>query len=407
MNMEAAPDLLTLGPPDLEAMRRYRLSRVQGQLRAADCPAIVLFQPQNIRYATDTRNMAIWTLYTPIRHCFVPADGLPVLFEFSVAHGDLPDELRGHVREVRPAKSWATMEVGGRKADAARAWADEIDELLRRRGGANRRIAFDNLDPVGLDAARRAGMEVVEGDSLMAFARLIKSEDEVRCIRQAVRVAERGMGDMEAALSAGLTENQLWAIFHKAMIEEGGEWIETRCLASGSRTNPWYLECCDKVIADGELVAFDSDMIGPYGYCADISRTWLCGDRPASDAQRRLFGLAHAQVHHNIELMRPGITYREVAERSWVPPEEFQTYQEAVGHGCGLQIEYPLLLPSARAGLLPYPDAELQAGMVLGVESYIGAVGGAEGVKLEQQILITDDGPRLFSDYPFEAALLG
>ena len=258
--------------------------------------------------------MAIWTMYTPVRHCFVPAEGLPTLFEFSVDHGDLPDWLQRHVHDVRPARSWATMEVGGEKADVARAWAEEIDDLLRRHGGTNRRIAFDCLDLVGVAAAKRVGMDVVEGDSLMAFARLIKSEDEVKCIRQSVRVAERGMRHMEEALRAGLTENQLWAVFHKAMIEEGGEWVETRCLASGSRTNPWYLECGDKVIESGELVAFDTDMIGPYGYCADISRTWLCGDRPATDQQRRLFVLAHEQVHHNIELMRPGITYRDLFE---------------------------------------------------------------------------------------------
>ena len=404
--MEDVQDLIALGPPDLAAMRRYRLSRVQQQLKDADCPAIVLFQPQNIRYVTDTRNMAIWTMYTPVRHCFVPAEGLPVLFEFSVDHGDLPEGLQGHVGEVRTAKSWATMEVGGEKADMARAWAAEIDDLLRRYGGANRRIAFDALDLVGVDACRAAGMDLIEGESLMAFARLVKSVDEVKCIRQSVRVAERGLREMEHALRAGITENQLWAVFHKAMIEDGGEWIETRCVASGARTNPWYLECSDKVIADGELVAVDTDMIGPYGYCADISRTWLCGDGPASDEQRRLFRLAHEQVHHNIELMRPGVSYREVAERSWVPPEEFQAYQEAVGHGCGLQIEFPLLLPGARAELLPYPDAQLQAGMVLGVESYIGAVGGREGVKLEQQILITDGGPLPFSDYHFDSTLL-
>ncbi len=404
--MQGIGDLIALGPPDTDAMRRYRLSRVQSQLRKADCPAIVLFQPQNIRYVTDTRNMAIWTMYTPIRHCFVPAEGLPTLFEFSVDHGELPDDLQRHIGDTRRAESWATMEVGGEKAVAAQAWAKEIDDLLRQHGGANRRIAFDNLDLVGVEAAKRTGMEVVEGDSLMAFARLVKSKDEVKCIRQSVRVAERAMKDMQQTLTAGMTENQLWAVFHKAMIEEGGEWIETRCLASGSRTNPWYLECSDKVIGDGELVAFDTDMIGPYGYCADISRTWLCGNQPATQEQRRLYGLAHEQVDHNVGLMKPGITYREVAERSWVPPKEFQAYQEAVGHGCGLQIEFPLLLPSARADLLPYPDAELQTGMVLSVESYIGAVGGSEGVKLEQQILITDDGPLAFSDYPFEAALL-
>ena len=78
-------------------------------------------------------------------------------------------------------------------------------------------------------------------------------------------------------------------MLHAENIRRGGEWIETRLLASGPRTNPWFQECGAAVIEAGDIVAFDTDLIGPYGYCADISRTWLAGDgRPSERAARAL-----------------------------------------------------------------------------------------------------------------------
>jgi Xaa-Pro dipeptidase len=108
---------------------------------------------------------------------------------------------------------------------------------------------------------------------------------------------------------------------HEANIELGGEWIETRPLNSGPRTNPWYQEASARVIENGHMIAFNSDLIGPHGYSADISRSWLAGDRRARDDQRRLYAAAHAQVQANIELFRPGMTLREIPEAATVLPE--------------------------------------------------------------------------------------
>lgn len=390
---------------NISELRRYRLARVQEELGERDCAAVVLFQPQNIRYATDLRNMAIWTFYTAVRYAFVPASGLPVMFEYALDCCPVREEAQEFIAEVRPARSWATFYAGDRKAVLAKRWAVEIDELVRQSGGSNRRVAFDWLDPVGAQEVSRLGMEIVEGDGLMARARLIKSPEEITCLRAAVSVAELGMQRMREALRPGLTENQLWAILHETNIAHGGEWIETRLLTSGPRTNPWYQECSDKIIEEGELVVFDTDMIGPYGYCADLSRAYLCGNHP-TDEQRRLYGFAHEQLHHNVALLRPGSSFREIAEQCWIPPEEFRAYQESIAHGVGLQVEFPLLCHRDEIARMPYPDEVLQPGMVLSAESYIGAVGGLEGVKLEQQVLITETGPELFSDFPFEADLL-
>jgi Xaa-Pro aminopeptidase len=85
---------------------------------------------------------------------------------------------------------------------------------------------------------------------------------------------------MRLELRPGITENELWSYMNQVNLKNGGEWNETRLLLSGQRTNPWYQECSMKPIEKGEIVAFDTDMIGPYGMCVDMSRTWVCGAKP-------------------------------------------------------------------------------------------------------------------------------
>ena len=101
-------------------------------------------------------------------------------------------------------------------------------------------------------------------------------------------------------------------MLHAENIKRGGEWIETRLLSSGPRTNPWYQECGPRVIQAGDLVAFDTDLIGCYGMCADISRTWFIGDGEPSAEQKRIFREAHAHLTDNIAVLEPGKPFRDV-----------------------------------------------------------------------------------------------
>ena len=54
------------------------------------------------------------------------------------------------------------------------------------------------------------------------------------------------------------------------------------------RTNPWMQESSNKVIQSGEMVSFDTDMVGPYGYCADISRAFVEGHK-FNEEQKKLY----------------------------------------------------------------------------------------------------------------------
>jgi Xaa-Pro aminopeptidase len=387
-------------PVDLDTVRRYRLARLREQLKARDYAGLLLFDQINTRYATDATNMQIWCAHYETRCVFVPAEGPVVLFDYSY----LPHLAEGlpTVDEYRAIPSFYYFAAGSNAEDRARLFADQIADLMKKHGGGNKRLAVDRLSHLGTDALRAEGLELHDGLPVTEHARAVKSSEEMALVMAALHACEEGMRSMREAMRPGITENALWAKLHETNISLGGEWIETRLLSSGPRTNPWFRECSMRQIESGELVSFDTDLIGPYGYCADISRSWLCGDGRPSDEQRRLYAAAYEQIQHNIAVLGPGKSFREVSEQAWPIPEEFQSNRYgSLIHGVGLADEYPSIKHWLDWEMKGY-NGRLEEGMTLCVESFIGVEGGKEGVKLEEQVLITAEGAKLISSYPME-----
>jgi len=224
-------------------------------------------------------------------------------------------------------------------------------------------------------ALGRHGVEVVDGQATANLARVIKSPGEVAVMT--------------------------------AAIASGGEWFETRLLTSGPRTNPWYQECSDRIIEAGDLVALDTDFVGIGGYTVDISRTWLVGDRTATGEQRRLFDAARAQIRGTIGCLQPGISFAELASRApMLEPALHSPANACVVHGVGLCNEYPLVVNRELFATGGYSGV-IEAGMTLCVESLAAPVGGREAAKLEEQVLVTDDGVEVLSGFPFDERLAG
>lgn len=386
-----------LSLPDESAMRRYRLGRVRDQLRANDCDAILIYDPVNIRYATDTTNMSIWTSHNHVRYCLVFADGPVIMFEFS--HGEFLDVYSENVDEIRPGHAFAYMYVGPRGDEVAIRWAEEIASLLREHGRGEGRLAIDTVEIEGLRALEACGVTVVPGMWMMEEARLIKSSDEVDAIRCAAHACLAAVDDMRAAFVPGITEMALWAELQRGNFARHGEWIETRILASGPRTNPWYHESSSRVIEAGDLMGFDTDLIGAYGMCIDMSRTWICGGGQPSAAQQSTYALALEQIERNLELFTPGASYHDITFGSWYPSADEYNKYTLLAHGAGMCDEYPAIFHRENWDAVGF-DGELQPGMVICVEAFVGPKTGGEGVKLEQQILITDRGYDLLTSYP-------
>lgn len=386
---------------DDETQRRiqaHRLERVRERLRAADCAAIVLFDPINLRYATGTRNMQVWTMHNLCRYAVVFESGATVLYELpSSAH-----LARGKVADIRPSLSTDYLVVGERGEEMARRWAASIASLLHEQGVAGQRLAIDRADLALARAGEQEALQLVPGQPVMERARAIKSRDEIDALRLSLRSCERSMSRMRERLQPGMRESDALAMLVEDSIRRGGEYPETRLLTSGPRTNPWFQETSDRVLENGDLLSFDTDLIGPMGYYNDLSRSWVVGDRAANDAQRRLYAIAYQQLQHNTELLRPGIGFLEYSDKAYQLPDSCLPNRYAdVAHGCGLGVEYPLIWYREDEQWGAY-DGVFEEGMVVSIECYVGEVGGREGVKLEQPVWLTADGPQPLAEFPFE-----
>jgi Xaa-Pro aminopeptidase len=388
---------------DERTLRADRLARLRAQLVAHDYGAALLSDPLNIRYATGSRNMAVWTLHAPGRYVFVPVEGPVVMFEYGTSR-HLSEGL-DTVDEVRTGVSAFYFIAGPRIAEKTELWARDIIELMHLYGGSDMRLAVDRCEPWNARHLLDAGISLFDAQEAIEKARMIKTPEELQCMQLAMDVCDVAVERMRRTVRPGLTENQLWAVLHETNAAHDGEWIECRLLTSGPRTNPWFQESGNRVIEAGDLVAFDTDMVGPTGYLADISRAFVCPGRAATGAQRTLYDTAHEQLLTNIELLRPGLSFREFGERCWPVPERYlaNRYMMMV-HGAGMVDESPTVAYAVDFADWGY-DGVFEENMVVCVESYIGEVGGREGVKLEEEVLITATGAVPLSRSPLIGAL--
>jgi Xaa-Pro dipeptidase len=384
---------------DADRMAGYRLERVRGELGRAGAAMGVFVSPVSIRYAVDYRGYALFQSHIPSAYLFVPAEG-PV-----VIHG-IFGEPPAMVDFKRPARAISYFNGGPDMADRAKLLAQDIKDYLAEIGTDNRRVAVEYINPSATRALLDLGMDVIDAADLIEEARVIKSEDEINCIRWAMSVADLGIEKIKEAARPGITELQLWGLLNYTNLANNGEWHDGRMLASGDRINPWFQEASSRKLEAGDLVGFDTDMVGPFGYCADVSRTFFCGPGQPSKRQKALYHHALEEIEHNLALVRDGINLEEFGARAFVQPEAFhQNQYTCIFHGVGMCDEAPkLYYPSDRAEK-GYP-ATLRENMVICLESYVGAVGERDGVKLEQQVRVTKDGYELLSTYPLEADLL-
>lgn len=389
---------------NLSAVRRYRRQRLRSEMAKHGIAALILSDPVNIRYATGTRNMQVFSQRNaPARYLLLTMDR-SILYEFTGCM-HLADGFET-VDEVRPSMTASFAAAGSAIAGRERAWAREMADTVTGLAGTDATVGMERMNAGAAIALGATGLRIVDAQLPVELARAIKSAEEIKCIEASLRATETAVGKVREAIEPGRTENELWSILHQSVIAQNGDYVETRLLNSGGRTNPWFQESGSKVIGDNELIALDTDVVGCHGYYSDFSRTFHAGpDRPTR-VQRELYRTAYEQVHHNMELIKPGVSFREYSERAWdIPDKYFDNRYYLSAHGVGMTGEYPYLYHRFDYAAAGY-DGIIEPGMTICVESYIGAQNGAEGVKLEQQLLVTETGNRLLSRFPFETGLL-
>jgi len=384
---------------DFERLRRYRLERARAALEGSECGAFLLFDFYNIRYTTQTwiggalgdkmTRYALLTQTTPT----------PWLWDFgsAVRHHQqysnwLPDEqcLPGML-----GMRGAVAPTAGLMESAVR----EIKGILEDAGLADAPVGVDIVEPPFLFEMERQGLRVVDAQQLMLDARMIKSPDEIMLLTQAAAMVDGVYQDIVEALKPGVRENQIVALANKRLYEMGSDQVEAINAISGERCNPHPHNFTDRLIRPGDQAFFD--IIHSFnGYRTCYYRTFNVGS--ATPSQRDAYTKAREWMDAAIRAVKPGVGTDEIAA-VWPKATEFGFADELAafglqfGHGLGLGLhERPII---SRLNSMKEP-VEIQVGMVFALETYCPADDGFSAARIEEEVVVTPDGPRILTLYP-------
>src|SRR5712692_8553359 len=297
---------------DYERMRKDRLSRLREQMTKNDLGALVLFAGANIRYATGSYQ-GNWKYNINIRYAVVPNGGEVVLFETAgsdlhCAKIDLPWMSDNN---IRPAITWQWAE--GAVPYMAGRMAETVVDVLKQNGVAKEKIGIDNLDMPALKAFQDCGVNIVNGWPAVSQARVVKTRDEIECLKMASSIGDAAMWKIKYEwLKPGVREREIEAKVHEFMLERGCEIIYDIIVASGGNTSPYRRWATDKLIRQGDLVIVDINAVGPSGYFIDFVRCFKCAGK-MNQKEIDLYREVYDSMYAGMEKLRPGNTTADVA----------------------------------------------------------------------------------------------
>jgi Xaa-Pro dipeptidase len=383
---------------DFGRLRDYRLGRAQASLERSECGAFLLFDFYNIRYTTQTWiGGALGDKMT--RYALLTRNGEPMLWDFGSAtrHHKLfspwlkPENCHPGMLGLRGA----IAPTAGLMESAVR----EIRGLLEDAGVADAPVGVDIVEPAFLFEMQRQGLYVVDAQQLMLDARQIKSADEIMLLTQAAAMVDGVYQDIVDVLKPGIRENEIVALANKRLYELGSDQVEAINAVSGERCNPHPHNFTDRLIRPGDQAFFD--IIHSFnGYRTCYYRTFSVGS--ATSSQREAYTKARAWMDASIDMIKPGVGTDEVAA-VWPAATEFGFENEMAafglqfGHGLGLGLhERPII---SRLNSMKEP-IELQVGMVFALETYCPATDGFSAARIEEEVVVTADGPRVLTLFP-------
>ena len=383
---------------NFDRLRQYRLGRAKASLESSECGAFLLFDFYNIRYTTQTWiGGALGDKMT--RYALLTRDSGPKLWDF----GSAARHHRLHSPWLDPKDCHAGM-LGLRGAIAPTAGlmesaVREIKGMLQDAGVADAPVGVDIVEPAFLFEMQRQGLRVVDSQQLMLDARQIKSQDEIMLLNQAAAMVDGVYQDIVEALKPGIRENEIVALANKRLYEMGSDQVEAINAVSGERCNPHPHNFSDRIIRPGDQAFFD--IIHSFnGYRTCYYRTFSVGS--ATDSQRDAYTKAREWMDASINMIMPGVGTDEVAA-VWPKATEFGFEDEMAafglqfGHGLGLGLhERPII---SRLNSMKEP-VELQTGMVFALETYCPASDGFSAARIEEEVVVTPDGPRILTLFP-------
>lgn len=373
---------------DFDRLRRDRLRKAQEVIAESEAEMLFVLRTEDARYLTAYRHHLGPAAIVGNATVVASADAPPVLFTMDEEH-------------CRSRMPWLEADqiqprANFREPEGAREFAERVKALFGSLDG--RVVGIDLYSPGIAELLQEAFPETrfVDGYEILLRAKEIKTEDEIACLKTVTAITEAGMDAALRMLRPGVRECEVLAEAWKTMTVLGSEWTQcSNIVASGPYTAPYRRFTSDRIIRIGDPVVID---IGGCfnGYWGDFTRTYICGDVGPTKEQIDLHQRCYDALFRGCEACRPGNTNADVVAAAG---EEYVL--SSLGHGSGLNPWEPphFSITSKRSPM------KLQAGMVANLEPYCGQP-GIGGFRLENNLVIRDSGPSIYTRYPFDARLV-
>ena len=385
---------------DFRRLHDYRLARARQALNNSGLGSLLVFDTNNIRYMTSTV-IGEWSRDKMGRYALLAGGGEPHLWDF----GSAAAHHRLHAPWLPAACCHAGM-VGLRGSVAPdsglmRKAAVEIKSILVDAGVADQPVGLDIAEPPMMFELQRQNLEVRDGQQVMLDAREIKSIDEIILLNQAAAMVDGVYQMINDDMKPGVRESDIVGEANKMLYQMGSDDVEAINAISGERGSPHPHNFTDRIIRPGDQVFFD--VIQSYmGYRTCYYRTFNVGR--ATDAQDDAYKQAREWLDKAIELVKPGTTTDQIAAL-WPKAGDFgfanemEAFGLQFGHGLGVGLhERPII-----SRLVSMDDpVEIKEGMVFALETYFPAKDGYSGARIEEEIVVTNDGGRVITLFPAE-----
>lgn len=360
-----------------------RLRKCNHLMKSAGLDAFLLTKPANMSYLTGDGRLCAYTMITQNGRVALGVPQTDVKDVKKLAHFD---HIVGFDDEVGMIHSIA----------------HDFEHYGIRQGTVGLEYTYLTQSMMGMlthPHAKPAGVTVKDCTHIMSELRIVKDKDEIKRIRAAAKVADKGMKAAVVAVKPGVTESQVAAAAEYAMRQAGAEEFYRTYVSSGPRTNIAHGLPTLHKLRKGDLVMIDIHPI-VNSYSADICRT-VCVGKPT----------AKQQVAYDLYLQAQQATIAKVKARVGMVELE-QTFHGVIKdgghgghifgppiHGVGLEFEESPLPPGHAFFHGEKEPPPLEANVVIAVGN-CGLYTGPWGVRVEDTVVVGLEGPMILTDYP-------
>ncbi|MDN5344280.1 MAG: Xaa-Pro aminopeptidase [Clostridia bacterium] len=380
---------------DYDKLRRDRLAKTREQMQKDKLGALLVYDPDNVRYITSTK-LGEWVTNKLARYCLLPLTGDPILFEVGSAIRT-KKMYCPWIKDIRPSKS--DMRGTMPSQPAADKSIGEIAAILKDLHLEKEPVGVDYLTVPLMKAFQKYGLNIVDGQETMLNAQVIKTREEIQVLEIAAAMVDAAYWDVVNFIHPGVRENEVVALMRQRLFELGAENVHNVNVITGNRSHPHPHDFSDRIIRPGDMIFID--VVNDFnGYKTCYYRTFVCG-KP-TERQKRVYKKAYDWLYSAIEKVKPGVSTAEIAA-CWPDYQElnyeseYEAFALELGHGVGISHWAKPII--TRGYSFDYPE-ELQENMHIAFETYYGE--GEDGARIEEQLVVTRDGYRIITKFPCE-----